>query len=90
MMNDLQYLFFQMSLKYRHAFKQTLCGASNRRSRNSGGGGGLLADRRAAANVGVNRSYTFKSTSKTGSVKIILNKYAAQLKSTFKVYMGNL
>jgi len=32
----------------------------------SPGGGGLLADRRAAAAIGVNRSYTFKSTSKTG------------------------
>jgi hypothetical protein len=51
-------LYNLMSLKYRHAFKQTLCGGG------IGGGGGTWGRRRLGT---VNRSYTFRSTTRTGN-----------------------
>ena len=52
-------LYNLMSLKYRHAFRQTLCGGGMMgRGRN----GGTERSRRQ----GTQRSYTFRSTARTG------------------------
>ena len=78
-------LYNLMSLKYRHAFRQTLCGKKRRRrngngaggqngpSRRSrgdgpsgGGGGGQVTTAGNGAATNINRSYTFRSTTRTG------------------------
>ncbi len=57
-------LYNLMSLKYRHAFRQTLCGARRRRGGTSAGGGLGVGGGWGATNG--NRSYTFRSTTRTG------------------------
>ena len=51
-------LYNLMSLKYRHAFRQTLCGRGLGRRRRRGQGTG---------------TYTFRSTTRTGKLKARLN-----------------
>ncbi len=52
-------LYNLMSLKYRHAFRQTLCGRGSAARRRRNGGPAQ-----------VNRSYTFRSTTRSGEGRI--------------------
>ena len=68
-------LYNLMSLKYRHAFKQTLCG----------GRGRSRGRRRRGRNA--NRSYTFRSTTRSGRGKSSLKKHTFQYRITCNTLM---
>ena len=62
-------LYNLMSLKYRHAFKQTLCSRKRRRGDGVSGDGGAINATTATGGPLGRRSYTFKSSSRTGWVR---------------------